>query len=481
MQYSAENIPDEPEDESEIYIKEMCEKLSKMADMKWEKDKMDTKLRSLMLDGANTGDFAAHVYWDKNKETGQYEKGDFTTELVDNVNIMFGNPNNPSVEAQPYILVIKRDTVSDLKMRAKANGISKEYIEMITGDQDNNYQSGQYGKIELDDKGDSGKALSILKYWKEENGNVMWNEATKYCPIQKDTPLGIKRYPIAWGNWEPIKNSYHGMAVIDGIIDNQISINQLFAMVSYWMKMNAFGKVIYDETKISAWSNSIGTAIAAQGDVNGVVKQLDAGNFNAAVISIINLAIDYTKEFIGAKDALTGQIDPEKASGVAIISTAKQAAIPMGNPIAARDQFVEDLGLIWGEFFLKKYHNRKVSYKEDGKLVADTYSSDGLEEVLLNCAVDVGPSSYWSEISAMQTLDNLLTTEKISLIQYLNRMPDGVIPDKQGLIDDLDEQEQEQIQKQKEYELIAQIIETYVPIEQQEEVMNLIQQSAQEA
>ena len=48
--------------------------------------------------------------------------------------------------------------------------------------------------------------------------------------------------------------------------------------------------------------------------------------------------------------------------------------------------------------------------------------------------IDVGPSSYWSEITAIQTLDNLLNGAKIDFIQYLERLPDGVIPKKDDLI-----------------------------------------------
>lgn len=468
LQYSAENLPDEPDDPRDMEIKQLVELLSNMADMKWEKDKMDIKLRQLMLDGAVTGDFCAYVYWDDKKETGQDEKGDFVTEIVDGVNVMFGNPNNPNTEPQPYILINGRDMVSTLKAEARANGIPEDEIKNIATDEDNQYQAGTQGKVELDSKGEAGKCNYIIKFWKKD-GQVYWSKSTKYCPIRKEVALGTNRYPVAFGNWETIKNSYHGMSAIEGIIDNQISINQLFAMVAYWMKMSAFGKVIYDSNRIDGWSNKIGEAIKANGDVTGIVYQLQAGNFNAAIFEVINMAIKYTKEFVGANDALTGQIDPERASGVAIISTAKQAAIPLGNITANRDQFVEDLGLIWGEFFLKKYKSRKVSYRDNGKVVVNDYNSEGYSDILLQCKVDVGPSTYWSEITAMETLDNLLTSGNVTFLQYLKRLPDGIIPDKEGLIQEIEEQEamaQQQAAMQGQFEQMAQFMEQLPPEEQ---------------
>jgi hypothetical protein len=67
----------------------------------------------------------------------------------------------------------------------------------------------------------------------------------------------------------------------------------------------------------------------------------------------------------------------------------------------------------------------------------------------------------------MQTLDNLLSAEKISFLQYLDRLPNGMIPKKQELIDELKAQiEQEQqvlTDKQVQYEKMAKFMETLPP------------------
>jgi hypothetical protein len=60
-----------------------------------------------------------------------------------------------------------------------------------------------------------------------------------------------------------------------------------------------------------------------------------------------------------------------------------------------------------------------------------------LKGIKFQLKVDVGPSSYWSEITAMQTLDNLLQGSKIDFIQYLERVPDGMIPKKDDLIEEI--------------------------------------------
>lgn len=439
VQYTVDNIPDEPINPEQIDIKKFAELMTGYADVKWEKDKMDSKLRQLLLDGANSGDFCAYVYWDAKKETGQDEKGDFVTEIVDGGNVMFGNPNNREVQAQPYILIKGRDLTSNLISEAKANGIDESDYQSITSDDDSNYETGQYGKLELDrQQAVTGKTSYIIKFWKQ-NGEVYWKKSTKHCTIRKEVAMGITRYPVAWGNWGTVKNSYHGMAVMAGIIPNQIIINQLFAMVAYWMRMMAFGKVLYDEGRIKNWTNKIGQAIPVEGDVTNVVQQLQAGNFNAAVMQVIELAIKYTKDFIGASDAALGQVKPENTS--AIIAVAKQAAIPLENVQHNLYLFVEDLMLIWGDFILKKYNNRVVSYRDKGQVMTEQFNPSNYKDILLNVKIDVGPSSYWSEITSMQTLDNLLANEKINFTQYLERIPNGVIPQKQELISDIASQD----------------------------------------
>jgi len=486
MQYSAENIPDEPQEEAEMQIKQVVDLLSDMADMKWEKDKMDTLLKDLLLDGANSGDMAVHVYWDDTIETGQDEKGDFKNELVDGGNVMLGNPNSKIIEKQPYILIQNREMVKDLKEEAKRNKIPQDKIDLIVADEENNYQAGDKGKIELDNKGENGKTLALIKYWKKDK-ETYWNKSTKYCPIFKDKKLGREKgefteetkftcYPVAWNNWESIKNSYHGMSAAEGMIDNQISINQLFAMVSYWMKMSAFGKTIYDQNYISSWSNQLGVAIKADsngGPIGNLVYQMRAGDFNSAILTVIDMAIKYTKDFIGANDTLMGQVNPEQASGAAIISTAKQASMPLVNISMNRDQLVEDLGLIWGEFFLKKYNSRKVSVKQKGKVVVTDYNAEAIKDVLLQCKVDVGPSTYWSEVVGIQALDRLLEQGQITKLQYFERVAKmNIIPDCQGLIEDA----------QKEMEIMAQQQQQQAQMQEQGQIEQQAQgeQQAQE-
>ena len=56
---------------------------------------------------------------------------------------------------------------------------------------------------------------------------------------------------------------------------------------------------------------------------------------------------------------------------------------------------------------------------------------------LFDCRIDVGAVNYWSEISCLSTLDNLLTNGYISTLQYLERVPDNLIPKKKALMEEI--------------------------------------------
>ena len=450
-EYNADNIPEPPpapQDGQDSFknmqnreLRKTIKNLTLAADMKWEKEKMDAKLRALLLDAANSGDMCIHVYWDSRVNTRQFEQGDFKAEVIDGANVMFGNPNTPEVSCQPYIIIVGREVVSKLKAEAKANGVSKELRDRIEPDENTEYQIGERGKTELTgNDNETKKATYVIKYWRdEESGHIFWNKSTQYCPIRKSVDTMLTRYPVVWGNWRSIKNSYHGNSATGAIVDNQIAINQMFAMVVYWMRMSAFGKTIIDSSRIPVWSNKIGEVIKADGNVDNIVKQLQSGNFNSAILEVINLAIKYTKDFVGANEAALGQINPERTSGTAIMMTAKQAAIPHENVLAHLEQFVEDLYLVWGDCFLKKYNSRTLYFRDEKTKRMDSfdYNSAELSDVLLSCKVNVGPSTIWSETLLLQNLDNLLARQAITPRQYFERIaPLNILPDVQGLIAD---------------------------------------------
>ena len=425
--------------------------------------KFDAKSRTLLGDGFDTGDWCLHWYFDKEVEPFKAfmpnVKGIIKTEIIDSTNVLFGNPNTRQVEKQPYIIIVGRDLVSNLQEEAKNNGIKE--VDRIRSDTDTQYQMGDNGKVENSAKGYE-KALYIIKYYKKD-GVVYANKSVKGQYIYKEKNLGLSYYPVAFNNWEEVKGSYHGRAETTGIIPNQIAINKMFAMVIYHLMLTAFPTGVYDADRIEGWTNEIGAQIPVtnlQGDsIRNIAGYLEPAQMSTQIIDAIELAMQYTKETLGVGDASLGNVTMNNAT--AIIAIQKSAAVPLENVKAAFYEFVEDCGRIIIDMMGTYYGIRPVVVTgPNNERTVEMFDFGQLKDMWLNIKTDVGNASYFSEVASVQTLDNLLNNGFIEFAEYLKRIPDEIIPNKQELITSI---EQNDMYKQALYNLMGQFMDTLNP------------------
>ncbi|RFU70333.1 hypothetical protein D0469_06960 [Peribacillus saganii] len=467
----------------------------------FEKWKMDFKIKDALFDASITGDCGAHLYFDMSKRpyggSGAFKgiKGEIELELVDGVNVYFGNANNRRVDSQPYIIIAGRSTVKELQAEAKRYKQDERDINTIDSDLSYMEQAGDAGKIEVETDGD-GKALYIIVYRKkkvkrvkkDEFGNEITNElgeketeevetimaskSVENAYIYKDIDTELSCYPFAWLNWEKQKNQYHGKAVCTGILPNQIFINRMFAMVMYHLMMSAFPKAVYNADLISNWNNEIGSAIGVRGvgletNIKNVAGYLEPGTMSNQIFQVIDLAMQFTKECLGISDAAIGNIKPDNTS--AIIAVQKSSAIPLENPRANLYEWIEDIGKIIFDMMGAYYGTRPVVLEQNGEKTVVDFDFTQFKDHFFNVRADVGESSFWSEIAALQTLDNLLASDRINFLQYLERVPDELIPQKQQLITEVKakiEADQQALLQQQQVDA-EQLISQLSPEEQQ--------------
>ena len=402
----------------------------------FEYNKMGSCIREFCRNAAVDADGCTYTYWDPDVDNGQPSKGAIRTEVLLNTQVMFGNPNSRDVQSQPYILIERRMLVKDARKRAKTNG---KDTELITADDK------EGGDPHLDQLGGD-KVTVLLRLWRDDKtGTIHGYECTKNAEIRKEWDLGIKLYPITWMNWDYVQDCYHGQAMITGLIPNQIFVNKLFAMSMISLMTLAYPKVVFDKTKVAKWSNRVGAAIAVNGNVDGVAKIIDPASISPQISQFIDIAISYTQKFLGASDVALGDTRPDNTS--AIIALQRAAATPMELTKQNLLQSIEDLGRIYMEFMSEYYGTRYVEVtgpNGQGKVIVP-FDFSVLKEIPFTVELDVGASSYWSEIASMQTLDNLLMQGKISTVEYLKRIPAGQITDRETLIAVLEEQERMQM------------------------------------
>lgn len=393
-----------------------------------EQNKLGGKIREYCRNAAVDGDGCMYVYWDDSLETGQVSKGGVCTEVLQNTQVMFGNPNSRDVQSQPYILIERRMLVSKAREYAREHGAGESDLDEIVADTKEN------GNIEVDQLGGE-KVTVLLRLWRDkESGTVHCYECTRSTELRSEWDLGISRYPLVWMNWDYVQDNYHGQAMITGLIPNQIFVNKLFAMSMISLMSLAYPKIVYDQTKIRKWSAKVGAAIGVNGPVESVAKVIDPASISPQISMFIDTAISYTQKFLGASDVALGDTRPDNTS--AIIALQRAAATPMELTKQSLLQSVVELGEIYKEFMAEYYGVRYVEIdapQNMGKVVI-SFDFSTLKNVHCSIDIDAGASSYWSEIANMQTLDNLLMQGKISTSEYLRRLPNGQITDREALI-----------------------------------------------
>jgi hypothetical protein len=327
--------------------------------------------------------------------------------------------------------------LEDVRDEARANGVPEDEAESIKGDSDEH-------QMEADSPSDL--VTVLIKMWKE-GGTVHCVKATKDMIIRKEWDTGYKLYPIAWSSWEVLKSSYHGQAMLTGLIPNQIAMNKAWAGVLWQIQKTGFAQPVVNTNVIPDWDGAPGQMIEAKGSVQNVrdaVMYLEAAPVPVSVINAMDSLMSTTRDCMGASDATMGDVNPNNASAIIALQQADEQPLELRKQ--AFHNFVEDMCRIIADIIRARYGKRKVmmnttyvdeyGQQQSGQQLTE-FDFSTLDELQMTMRVDVGASSLYSEQLQVQTASNLFTTGIINdpaqLAMYLKVMPEKYIPARQVL------------------------------------------------
>ena len=419
-------------------VERVAEIVNKEFDRLFEFNRVPNLVREYMRNAAVDGDSCLFTFWDDTVDAGFGLRGGIRTEIVDNMRVGFGNTACRDPQKQPYILIERREMTKELRRAAQEAG-NPRWNDIQPDNENHNTDS--Y-------KNSSERSTVLLRMWKERKTGTVWAcEVSGRVMLREPWDMGLRLYPVTWINWDYIPDSYHGQALVTGLIPNQIFVNKLFAMSMISLMTSAFPRTVYDKTRIPKWNNAVGAAIGVNGgDVTGVAKIIDPAQISPQIAQFIQTSVDYTRQFLGATSAALGETRPDNTS--AIIALQRAASIPSEITKQNLYKSIEDLGRIYLDFMAAYYGKRKVQVsmpdvgadilafagKDPEELETVLFDYGILNDMPMALKLDVGASSYWSEMASVQTLDNLLMQNKITIEEYLERIPDGYIPKRQELI-----------------------------------------------
>lgn len=429
--------------------------LSKYWNTTAERVKFDDKKQEALRKAYISGTAIAYTYWDERIQTGLYAdamkqvpiKGDISLEILDVENVVFGDPNNTSVQGQPYIIVSQRIDVEDAKREARRNRISAEEIEKIVPDSADNYNinSGTRGEEEPTN---SQRITVLTKFYKEwdDTGETYKVIALRVCEtatLRKPWDTGLRLYPFAKMVWSPRYNCAYGDSDITYQIPNQIAINRALSAEIWSVMVSGIPSLIVNGDTINQnITNNPGQIIKVYGsneDVAGAMHYVSPPSFGAQLINAVNDLSANTLTDSGANDAALGNVNPDNAT--AIIQAREASLQPMQLYQNRFYSFVEDTARIWCDYWLHYYGDRRLKISDSNGTYYINFSPERYENLLITARIDVGSSPVWSVAAAISTLNNLYASQIIDKIQFLERIPDGIIDRKSELIQQAKEEQ----------------------------------------
>ncbi len=399
-------------------------------------DKLDRMLRNAYISGTGI----LYTYWDSGIETGLYAdegkttaiKGDIACEVLDLENVVFGDPNDENVESQPYIIIARRINLAAARRMAR---IHHQNPDDIKEDQSEYL----YNSSDTGEPADSKRVTIITKLWKkyDKDGNftVCGKIVTEKSVIRPEWDLKIHRYPIAKFVWDRRRSCAYGDSEVTYQVPNQIALNQLH-YISVWAMQNVgMPKMVVNGDLVDSVSNDPGEIVKIYGsaeDVTNAIKYVVPPNFEAAHNDFTNNFAQSILSDSGANDAALGDLRPDNAT--AIVQAREAAIAPMQMYKNRFYSAVEDIARIWADFWVNLYGKRALKLNTDNGIQYMTFDGERYKNLVISAKIDVGASTIWSEAVCISNLGGLLQAGQITFEEYLERLPAGIIPDVQGLI-----------------------------------------------
>ena len=229
------------------------------------------------------------------------------------------------------------------------------------------------------------------------------------------------------------------------------------------VKYQAYPQKVVDTSRIENPQelNRVGGVIRTNGmpvdDVHKIVGTIPPAQMSPDVVQLQMDLINVTRDLAGAGDTATGQVDPESASGRAILAVQQASQAPMTEQKETYKNFIEDVARIWLEYL--------IAYSENGVNMEETVTDPNtgeetvqvvnvpqtaLQQLQATVKIDVTPKSVYDRFAQEQTIENLLlqgffNAQRVGELKvYAKVLPDDSVAPKMIILEAIEEIEEAQ-------------------------------------
>ena len=432
---------------------------------------MDDLIRNESMDSAINDEGINYTWWDDKAKL-------INNEILNKVDVYYGDENSSDIQSQPYILIRKRVPVITAKELAREQGVSEEKIQLITGDTDYVQSVGENSNYEKESS-----CTIITKMWKD-GGKVYYTKATKKVQLMKRTNSGLTRYPLAHFLWSDKKGFSRGEGVVRNLIPNQIEVNRTLMRRAVVTKNTAYPqKVVKIDNIVNPGDvQRVGSTIKVSGqtdDVRNVFLSTTPAQMSADVSALQNDLIELTRTLENAGDITTGAVNPEDASGKAILAVQNASKQNLTNQVQRLKGFIEEIGLIWLDMIVTYVDKKGIILQQEdsdprtGETILSNIKvpKSALDSLKASVKIDITPKSPYDRYAQELTLENILkqgwfAPDKIDQLEvYVDSLPDDAVAPKARLKKIIQRQKQKQLyiaQSQAQAQLMFQNAQQYI-------------------
>lgn len=217
------------------------------------------------------------------------------------------------------------------------------------------------------------------------------------------------------------------------------------------IKQNAYPQKIYDVSRIANPSSvgQVGGIIKTTGTVDNVQNvfgYVQPAQMSGDVFKFMGDLISVTRELRNAGDMATGGVNPEDASGRAILAVQQAMEQPLSKQIFALKDTIEDLARIWLDMWTV-YTPDSMTLEEDAidPETGEEYvqmveiPKSVLENLKGTAKVDITPKSPYDKYAREVTMENFLQNglfniQRLSELEtYVKILPDDSVTPKMEL------------------------------------------------
>lgn len=221
--------------------------------------------------------------------------------------------------------------------------------------------------------------------------------------------------------------------------------------------MVAFPKLVANTKYISNTKalSKVGTTIEVNefnaDDVNKVVNYLKPTAISSDAYNLQKELQEETQNLAGASDTATGNVDPTKAAGKAILAVQQASQQPINEQVEAYKDFIEDIARIWFAM-LKANSVNGITLVREEKDYANNITKEEmynisykeLQKYDFDIRIDITPNSPFDKYAIEQSLGNLLTSGHITFEEYVKALPEDSAMPKSSLKEILKDREEKE-------------------------------------